>query len=115
MKSLTLIVLALLILNVEMGAEAKVEMTSVKSLTELAVLAELQFEERRRERGCEIQIREKIPPTLCYPSAAPQPALDLQCRALSRTAVRLPKIDRFTSPACKLALEKRAGDLAYAR
>ena len=119
MKLLFLMALVLVVMSLESVSEAgvdlKVEMTAVKTLTELATLAETQLSERRRERGCEIQLREKIPPTLCYHSAADPSELDFKCKTLSRTAIRLPRADRFTSAACKTALEKRAGDLAYAR
>ncbi|CAN5605061.1 hypothetical protein BH10BDE1_BH10BDE1_21010 [soil metagenome] len=67
----------------------------------------------RRARACEIQRRAGAPPTLCYP-AKNSDVIDAECVRATRTAVRLPSSDEFTSQACRQAIEIRGKDLAYA-
>lgn len=67
----------------------------------------------RRARGCAIQRRAGVPPTLCYP-AKNSDVIDAECVRATRTAVQLPSSDEFTSQACRAAIEIRGKDLAYA-
>lgn len=90
---------------------------SVRSLADIARSSEMK---RRHDRACEIQRQKKLIPSLCYSIAlengdadAQLRTLDSECRHLSRTATELPGVDRFTSKACREAIESRAQDLAY--
>lgn len=67
-----------------------------------------------RFRACEIQRRERMPPTFCYSHDVKDVrALDSLCLSSSQRAERLPNIDYYTSKACRDAIERRRKDLAY--
>ena len=67
-----------------------------------------------RIRGCKIQRRERVPPTLCYSDEVKDPReLDSLCLSFSLRAAWLPKVDHYTSKACRDAIERRGKDLAY--
>jgi hypothetical protein len=83
------------------------------SALELSATVSVLTRSRLRTRGCQIQQREGVPPTLCYPSKHDE-QLDRLCEQASRHAVRLPSVDGFTSSFCRQAIEKREKDLAYA-
>ena len=87
-----------------------------RSVRELDAAAQRAKATLIRVRACEIQRREQIAPTLCYPETGEaKPELDSMCLNLSAKAVRLPKVDRFTSKACRSAIDQRGKDIAYAR
>lgn len=113
MKTTLLFMISFILVTASAGAER--EITATRTLTELMRVSEEQNLRERRARGCLIQLRDRIPPTLCYVPREKQPDLDSKCRILTRTAIHLPKIDRFTSEDCRFAIERRAADLAYAR
>lgn len=88
--------------------------SSTKSLPELARVSQVQAMDKQRDRACEIQLREKIAPTLCYARKRLDfVELDRRCRTFAAVAARLPRIDESTSAACKAAVRNRARDLAY--
>ena len=96
------------------GDSSKVaEILKSSSARELSKAATHATSSKLRARGCEIQQRVGVPPTLCYPSRESE-VLDTKCARASRTAVHLPKVDEFTSSLCRDAIEKRSADLAYA-
>jgi predicted aconitase len=68
-----------------------------------------------RARACDIQLVAQVAPTLCYSSGIQndQSEIDSLCVAYSAKALRLPRIDQFTSEVCKEAIARRAKDLAY--
>ncbi len=92
------------------GAEILREI-SVARLSNVVGAAKTKF---IRLRACEIQRRERIPPTFCYSDDVKDPReLDSLCLSSSLRAQRLPKVDQYTSKSCRDAIGRRGKDLAY--
>ena len=90
------------------------DLSATKSLGELARVSRTQALKIQKDRACEIQLHEKIPPTLCYSRKGMSSAeLDQRCQSFAAVAARLPRIDESTSAACKEVVKNRARDLAY--
>ena len=113
-------VLILVLARAAAGASSAAAFTSsakqildATTMTALTAAASQSTVKLRRLRGCEIQSQQLQPPTLCYP-AAEEDRLDSECVQRSKTALRLPMADEFTSEICRAAIENRAKDLAYA-
>ncbi len=86
-----------------------------QNVTELKEVAGAAKSKQIRERACEIQRRSHLPPTFCYSDDVKDPSeLDSLCVSSSAKASRLPRVDRYTSKACRDAIQRRGKDLAYA-
>ena len=102
------------------AAPSTLDLLSSSSIEQLQEAVYDSREHARRVRACQIQRSQKIVPTLCYGVEGEDKKhgavaeIDSLCLKLSRTAVQIPKTDRFTSEVCRTALEKRSADLAYA-